>query len=236
MKKTIVTTALFILALTLILCACAKEITEVKITFDGNGGTAPEEMTVSLSEAEDTVLPVATRTDYRFCGWYFDAEQAETFSIKTLKEKQVAEITLYAKWEPLMRRLVFDGKGGTTPNGLILRLSEADSITLPTSSRQEYHFIGWTFDEAGQDAYSVEKLREKGEDEIMLYAQWGPYTENERITIHGLTDGKTTVNPSFDWNNLHNDSMFRIALTDESGALVTSTGTSVTHFEVARYL
>ena len=162
MKKTVLSIAVLILALTLVLCACSQEITEVVVTFDGNGGSSPEGVTVALADAEKVTLPVSTREDYRFCGWTFDAAGQSAYSAAALREKKVGEITLYAKWEPVMR--------------------------------------------------------------------------NGEITVRGVADGKATVNPTFEWSNLHNDTAFSVYLTDEEDAVVETATVSAPRYEVARYL
>ena len=59
---------------------------------------------------------------------------------------------------------------------------------------------------------------------------------NGEITVRGVADGKATVNPTFEWSNLHNDTAFSVYLTDEEDAVVETATVSAPRYEVARYL
>ena len=66
--------------------------TELTITFNGNGGSAPDPMKVALGSTVN--LPIISRSDYRFNGWKEEGKQEKFESIRVGWE----DMTLVADW------------------------------------------------------------------------------------------------------------------------------------------
>lgn len=93
------------------------------LSFDANGGSAVDSLTVE--EGKAVTLPVSEKTNYAFCGWYFDNgtfnDKANGTTLKYLSAK--SDLTVYAKWEEL--DLTKDGIYGVS-----FDVSITDSIVL----------------------------------------------------------------------------------------------------------
>ena len=68
--------------------------TEYTVTFDGNGGTASVD-SMTTTDHKLTSLPDASRSGYRFDGWYTQASGGTEITTDTVFS---ANITLYAHW------------------------------------------------------------------------------------------------------------------------------------------
>ena len=74
----------------------AAEVEEVKITFDGNGGTISGDNIVTISKgAAIGTLPVPTKEGYTFNGWFTAATDGDKVTENTTFD---ADTTIYAQW------------------------------------------------------------------------------------------------------------------------------------------
>ncbi len=143
----------------------------VTLTLDANGGDC-DSTGIEINEGATVGdLPVPTRDNYNFKGW-FDAPSGGTLIDK---QKQVTkEMTLYAQWETVIpdRKIftvVLDANQGSVSRNN-LTYGEGDKIgQLPTATRKDYDFLGWytakTNGNKITSSYQVTK-------DITLYAHW----------------------------------------------------------------
>jgi uncharacterized repeat protein (TIGR02543 family) len=137
------------------------------VTFDVNGGDP-------LGEGQDTrivndgaaigALPVPTRTDYGFGGWFTGAD-AQYSDASTV----TADITLYARWVINAHTVTFAVNGGDSLGTDVTRtVSHGAAVgALPVPTRTDYGFGGWF---TGEDAqYSDASIVTA---DITLYARW----------------------------------------------------------------
>ncbi|MDE6551288.1 MAG: InlB B-repeat-containing protein [Clostridia bacterium] len=105
-KKTLLIAliCLIVSAASLGLAACKKgddTPTTYTLSFNSNGGSSVDSIT--LEEGKAVTLPASTKTNYAFCGWYFDNntfnDVANGTTLKYLSVK--SDLTVYAKWEAL---------------------------------------------------------------------------------------------------------------------------------------
>lgn len=132
---------IIILISVFILSSCTKELTNYNVTFDSNGGTALESITIN----EDTslVLPTdPTKEGYTFEGWYYEEDLDTSFN----KNDSINEdVTFYAKWTPIktiMEFLDYDGtllQTNTYDYGTELTVDDSPSVDY----REGYSFSGW---------------------------------------------------------------------------------------------
>lgn len=120
--------------LTLYALECAPAI-----DFDANGG---EEISYIVRSAGSTIkLPVTTRENWKFAGWY-NVEDGSEYSGTILMPSE--SITLKAEWTPM---IIFDTRGGTAVSNIVTEAFE--EIVLPETSKDGYIFAGW-YTEAGK--------------------------------------------------------------------------------------
>jgi uncharacterized repeat protein (TIGR02543 family) len=85
--------ALMLVASLLVFAGCSNKV-EYTVTFDSNGGSNVESVTVS--DGETVTKPKdPTREGYTFAGWYVDLNDASSFDFST---KITSDMKLTAKW------------------------------------------------------------------------------------------------------------------------------------------
>ena len=132
------------------------------VTLNANGGTIDEgtDWTGSGSTATKTVisgtrygvLPVLTRENYTFNGWY----TSTSYTTKVTENSTLASTsdhTLYAKWTLNSITVTLNANGGTIPSGSSWTGSGSTATktvlpsstygTLPTPTLSGYTFAGW---------------------------------------------------------------------------------------------
>ena len=113
----VVLIALFILALS----GCTPSVV---VTFDTNGGSAVESITVG----EDFKLPAnPTKDGFVFAGWYLDKECTQPY-----KDVPDASCTLYAKWLSVNWTITLNACGGEVSQ-TTQTVSVGGSYTLPVA-------------------------------------------------------------------------------------------------------
>ena len=133
------------------------------VTFDSNGGTAVESITVE----ENKKIPRPenpTREGYTFDGWYsgYNNEEKWMFTGFTVTE----DITLTAKWIPNTYEITFDSLNGAPCEKYIATYdSEYD---LPESTKDGYAFSEWLLNGEIFSSKGIWTLTEN----ISLVAKW----------------------------------------------------------------
>ena len=155
------------------------------VTFDANGGSTDKKNTSVTYGAAYGELPSASRTGYRFDGWYTDKTAGTEITEKMLVDVNEDTI-LYAHWSAMQYQVSFDsnkGSGSSTPTK-----AQAIKVTydgfyenLPEVSRDGYTFNGWyTAKDGGSRVDSSDRVTVA--EEQTLYAHW---TANSyKVTFH----------------------------------------------------
>ena len=154
------------------------------ITFESNGGSPVN----SISNVEGTTIsaPVApTKEHYTFAGWYSDAALKNAYSFTT---QPAEDITLYAKWTPVVYEIEYVLNGGTNSENNVVEYTVEDKIELYAPSKVGYTFIGW-FTDAEFTSSVVTELKVGTSGKITLYAH---YSIN-KYTIIFESNGGTSV-------------------------------------------
>ena len=130
------------------LYACWKPV-EYTITYELGGGENAPGNPVSHS-IESGSLPIfdPTRTGYNFLGWDvtgIDALEADGKGGVCIPAGSVGNITLTAKWEPIVYTITIDLVRGETaePNPDKYTV-ESEEIVLKNPTAEGYDFVGWT--------------------------------------------------------------------------------------------
>jgi uncharacterized repeat protein (TIGR02543 family) len=141
------------------------------VTFDSNGGSDVEAITVKQGERIDE--PAApTRDDYVFDGWFTDNK---TFANEwDFAENAVSEnVTLYAMWVVVVENtfsVTFDSNGGSAVEAITVKQGEKiDEPATPT--RDDYIFDGWfTDNETFTNKWNF--TENVVTEDVTLYAKW----------------------------------------------------------------
>lgn len=148
----------------------------VEITLNANGGKFADnsESKVVTAIKGGSVLDAEDpeRSDYRFDGWYTQANGGELVDI--MFDKLHEDMTLYAHW---VRQYIvtFDANGGVLDGAASLKLDEDSKIAgAPTASKAGSDFYGWIEGSATGDVIDLETYVVKAD--VTLYAKYGDYT------------------------------------------------------------
>lgn len=172
----------------------AWEKAEATVRFDVDGGKM-EGGTVTAKEGDIITLPLCTKEDYIFTGWY----DGDTCVGQAGENYTVADdITLkahYEEKEAVICTVTFDADGGKMEGGTITA-KEGDTVILPLCTKEGFIFTGW---------YDGDTLAGKAGEEytvladVTLKARYEMEKEEEKPVICTVTfdaDGGETVRKS----------------------------------------
>ena len=157
------------------------------VTLDTMGGDcAVESVEMRYNEyfygaQKDGRLPVATRSGYRFLGWFNGLEYSHP--VDYYADTRVAgDMILYAKWSTSLR-LVFDANGGTSSaQSRFVEYGQAYG-ELPSASREGYDFAGWyTAASGGTKVDATTTIKLDGET---IYARWKAHRYSINLDANG---------------------------------------------------
>jgi len=112
------------------------------ISFDSKGGSAVDGIVKKYNEEIGT-LPVPTKDNKVFEGWYEDEEYTTKISPTT---KVTGEKTYYAKWRDLESYVInFESNGGSEVVSITVQEGSALG-TLQNPEKEDYKFRGWYTD------------------------------------------------------------------------------------------
>ncbi|MGN0808133.1 MAG: InlB B-repeat-containing protein [Candidatus Coproplasma sp.] len=154
------------------------------ITFESNGGSLVD----AISNVEGTAIsaPVApTKEHYTFAGWCNDSALTEAYTFTT---QPAEDITLYAKWAPVVYEIEYALNGGLNSEYNVAEYTVEDKIELYAPSKVGYTFIGW-FTDSEFTSVVVTELPIGTSGKITLYAH---YSINQ-YTISFESNGGTSV-------------------------------------------
>ena len=135
------------------------------LIFDSCGGSPCDSQVLGANGI--AVAPKdPTRDEYRFDGWYKDADLTEKFDFS---EIITSDTTLYAKWV-VVHTVSFNSNGGSSRSAITVDTSStAEKPRTPT--RYGFDFIGWYEDENLTKEFDFSNPITK---DITLYAKWTP--------------------------------------------------------------
>ncbi len=153
--------------------------TSFTITFNSNGGTLVEPITVNRDEKLE--LPDdPTKEGFKFVGW-FDQDDTPITNGMVLENK---DITLYAKWEEQETvKVTFDTDGGNyiDPANVV----KGEVLTPPKNpTKKGYEFVEWQLDGVKYD------FNTKVDKEITLKATWVKAKAKFVITFNSMGGSK----------------------------------------------
>lgn len=136
--------------------------------FDAAGGSCSE---VSREVANSTAigdLPVPTRENYSFVGWYLaDGTPVTEETVFSTGLDQ----TIYAQWIEKTFTIYLNADGGTCGTTSITAAYNTAVGSLPTATRTGYNFHGWFTEKTG-GTQITESTTFSTSNDITLYARW----------------------------------------------------------------
>ena len=156
----------------------------IQVSFDLNGGTAPSgfNSTVSILSGEKIEMPVPTKAQSLFVGWYDAAGNKYTSSTEIL-----TAVTLIAKWDDLSNYestygIDYNLNGGTLPSGTKHEYNVGVRTELPTPTKEGFEFAGWYVSEIfyGEE---VTHISESTIGKVAFYAKWREVKDQYRVTF-----------------------------------------------------
>lgn len=154
------------------------KLSHYTLTFDSQGGTEVQPITENI-DTPFTSMPITTKTNYVFTGWYTKPEGG----IRVTSVTDGKSMKLYAHWSEATYVLTFNANGGDSVPAIRFAATEgvpADKMPVPV--RDGYTFNGWFTATEGGD--KVESYMTTAD--ATLYAQW---TKNDTTKPD---DGSTT--------------------------------------------
>ena len=154
----------------------------VTVTFDGNGGTSPQETKSVLDRGEYGTLPTPTRTGYTFAGW-FTASSGGTEIVSSTKVTIAGSQNLYAHWTINNYAITFIFNNGTENE---VRIFDYNSpVVYPENITKEgYIFNGWD-----------KTITTMPAENITVTAQWIESTLESGSSLNSHSSSKT-ISPS----------------------------------------
>ena len=159
-----------------------------KLTYDANGGKFSDGSTAKTIDITEDIetnnleQPLA-RTGYSFSGWASDKKGTQT--VDTIVASGVTkDITLYAKWDPKKKNILFNYNYGNNPEEVEVEVVYDSETVDQKPDRNKYKFMGWYADKSCTDSERVidengkvvdkNKLNEMvlSEGTQTLYAKW----------------------------------------------------------------
>lgn len=144
-----------------------------KISFNANGGSMTETTVTTYFGNAVGTLPVPTRTNYTFVGWFTEATGGSEVTCDTILS-EVKDITLYAHWSLITYTVYFNANGGSV--GTASKTVDSNGIygSLPTPTRSGHQFAGWyTATSGGTQITEGTQVNLSGNQ--TLYAHWSQY-------------------------------------------------------------
>ena len=141
-----------------------EEPVENTLTFETNGGSKINSLSVSADTTVDLTQYVPVKEGYTFAGWYSDSKL--TSAVTSLK--LTADATVYAKWLPAQYTLTFETNGGSKITPLPVAADITVDLTKYVPTKEGYAFAGWYADRNLTTQVTALKLAA----DTTVYAKW----------------------------------------------------------------
>lgn len=159
----------------------AQWVENLTVKFDAQGGTAVQSQRIPAN-GKILTIPVPTRLNYVFSGWYTQTGGKGTRLTTTTVISQ--NITYYAAWDRAYN-ITFNAQGGTGGPGVIQVIEGGVIGSLPLVTKEGFRFEGW-YTQAGGAGTKVTPNRQPTKDEV-YYANY-----IQQVTVN-FRDGQTIL-------------------------------------------
>lgn len=146
----------------------AKWAQKFSISYNSLGGTLESRIS-SYLEGDTFVLPIPTRKNYEFKGWYLNSEFTGE-KIESITESTKGDLNLYAKWAKIFT-ITYDTRGGKLSDDANVSYVEGDAFILPTPTRENDTFVGW-YDNKELNGNPITDISADTTGNMELFAKW----------------------------------------------------------------
>ena len=158
---------------------------EFTITYVLDGG---KNSSANPDKYDASNLPLtlgrATKTNMKFVGW--SLEEGSTEYITELPAGTTGNITLYANYENIVRKITYELDGGVLPEDAPVSFVQGEGVELVPATKEGYIFLGWKT--AASAVNYVTKVEASRKTDIKLYAIWEKIPVYSSI-VYELNDG-----------------------------------------------
>lgn len=145
------------------------------VAFNANGGKASAASKQVEEGSAYGKLPAATRTGYKFAGWYTKISGGSKVTAKT--KATGGDYTLYAHWKANTYKVRYNKNGGTgTMSAQSMKYGTSYKLRANAFKKKGYTFAGWAASKNGKAVYknkaTVKNLTRKNGGTKTLYAVW----------------------------------------------------------------
>ena len=155
--------------------------------FDADGGECNTDSIVVPNGVAIGTLPVPTKDNYTFTGWYLaDGTPVTEQTVFSMGVDQTA----YAHWSLNTYSVLFNANGGTCGESSREVLFGASYGSLPSASRDYYTFVGWYTAADGGDVVSENTV---SSGDVTLYAHWTLNSTSDWILKSSMPSGAHVV-------------------------------------------
>ena len=149
--------------------------TTYNINYVLDGGTNGDGNPGSYTYGDGSInLADATKTGYKFEGWYTDSGFAESTKVTSISTKQVGPVPLYAKFTANEYKINYhnlDGAENGAGNQENYTYGDG-TISLADATKTGYNFAGWYTDSEFAESTKVTSISMKQVGPIDLYAKF----------------------------------------------------------------
>ena len=169
------------------------------VTFNAQGGSvSPATKVVTQGQGYGT-LPVPTRIDHAFLGW-FTAPGGGTQVKANTKVTLSSPHTLHANWIYIFITVTFDANDGTPSSEDVEQTYGQPYVLPPPPEREGYTFLGWFTSPSGTGAPVTASTQVSAN--TRLYARWAVVSGGVSgggatpVYVYAFADGPGTVSPA----------------------------------------
>lgn len=164
-------------------------VNKYTVTFNSNGGSAVDNMSVTYNTAIGT-LPTSTLAGSTFGGWYSDSQLTKVVTAATVI---TADITLYAKFTVNQYTVTYDSNSGTSVDAATVDYG-TKITSAPAPTRTGFTLAGWYSDSALTSSVAFPYTVTAS---VTLYAKWTP---NMYAVIFNTNGGSPVSSLSLAYN------------------------------------
>ena len=169
------------------------------VTLNARGGQVSPDTISITNDLEYGELPVPTKNNCTFEGWYTDAVNGIQIKADT-RVYVVSDTILYAHWRGDEKTVHFNANGGEVDTASITVYYDLEYGSLPVPTKTGYTFEGWFTNAEGGIEITEESIV-KQQNDLTLYAHWkiNEYTvilhanggrfENSDVAVHTVEYG-----------------------------------------------
>ena len=186
-------------------------LVQYKVTFvyndaDGDNSTAFINVTYGSTYGALGTLPVPTKTEHKFDGWYTKASGGVKVTDST-EVTTAADHFLYARWTANTYKVNFETNGGEFKGRSIVtdEYTYGEGMTLPTPERVGYDFGGWYANEDFSGA-PIKEIFPTDTGEKTFYAMWTAKTFTVKFEYQEATSGNDIQSITVTYDSKYSDS------------------------------